>query len=149
MELKPHTGHLNLIFILVFICFSCSQKPTRQDDTNVSINPDLNFSPNILWLVAEDMSPNIPAYGDSTVVTPTLNRLAEEGVVYDNFYSPSPVCAPARAAIITGMYPNSIGAGHMRTGPWYAGKGHPKKPSMAMKPCLMGLFLMKLSPHLK
>lgn len=85
------------------------------------INPSYDFQPNILWIVAEDLSPTIPAFGDSTVVTPNLDRLADEGVVYDHFFTPHPVCAPARASIITGMYANSIGASHMRTGPWYAG----------------------------
>ena len=90
------------------------------------VNPTLNFRPNILWLVAEDMSSNIPAFGDTTIVTPTLDRLASEGICYDNFFTPAPVCAPARSAIITGMYPNHIGSNHMRTGPWYAGRPNPE-----------------------
>ncbi|MEZ4703158.1 MAG: sulfatase [Rhodothermales bacterium] len=76
----------------------------------------LAFRPNILWLVAEDLSPIIPPFGDSTVVTPTLSRLAAEGVRYTHVFSPSGVCAPSRAAIATGMYQNHIGAMHMRTG---------------------------------
>jgi len=76
--------------------------------------------PNILWLVAEDLSPYIPAYGDSTVATPHLDRLAREGVRYTRVFSPSGVCAPSRAALALGMYPTRIGAMHMRTGPWYA-----------------------------
>ena len=71
--------------------------------------------PNILWLVAEDLSPYIAAYGDDTAPTPVLDRLAAEGVRYSNVYSVSGVCAPSRAALITGMYPTSIGAHHMRT----------------------------------
>lgn len=77
--------------------------------------------PNIVWIVAEDMSANIPAFGDSTISTPVLNRLAKEGVRYNNFYTPAPVCSPARSAIITGMYPTSIGTHNMRTGPWWDG----------------------------
>ena len=60
--------------------------------------------PHIVWLTAEDMSPWIGAYGDATVPTPHLDRLASEGVVYDNAFATSPVCAPARSALITGMY---------------------------------------------
>ena len=71
--------------------------------------------PNILWLVTEDMGPYIPSFGDSTIVTPNLSHLANEGVVYPNLYSPSGVCAPSRAAITTGMYPSAIGANDMRT----------------------------------
>ncbi len=84
------------------------------------MNPSLPFRPNIVWLVAEDLSPVIPAYGDSTIAPQTLERLGREGVVYDHFYSPHPVCAPARASIITGMYANHISASHMRTGPWFS-----------------------------
>lgn len=72
--------------------------------------------PNILWIVAEDLGPYISAFGDSTVATPNLDRLAAEGIRYPNLFSPSGVCAPSRAAIATGMYPNRIAAGHMRTG---------------------------------
>ncbi|NRB63380.1 MAG: sulfatase-like hydrolase/transferase [Saprospiraceae bacterium] len=70
---------------------------------------------NILWLVAEDLGPYIPPFGDSTVQTPNLSRLAREGVCYHNVFSISGVCSPSRAAIATGMYPTSIGAHHMRT----------------------------------
>ena len=71
--------------------------------------------PNILWLVAEDMSPYLAPFGDSTVSTPNLERLAAEGVRFTNVYSVSGVCAPSRAALATGMYPTSIGAHHMRS----------------------------------
>ena len=70
--------------------------------------------PNILWLVTEDMGAYIAPFGDSTVHTPNLNRLAKEGIVYPHLYSTSGVCAPSRAAIATGMYPSGIGANHMR-----------------------------------
>ncbi|MFA3791988.1 sulfatase [Aliiglaciecola sp. SL4] len=71
--------------------------------------------PNILWLVLEDMSPILPAYGDNTISTPNISLLAEEGVKYTNVYSTSGVCAPSRAALALGMYPSSVGANHMRT----------------------------------
>ena len=70
---------------------------------------------NILWLVAEDLGPYIPPFGDSTIRTPHLSRLAAEGVRYNNVFSVSGVCSPSRAALATGMYPSSIGAHHMRT----------------------------------
>ena len=71
--------------------------------------------PNILWLVAEDLSPYLASFGDPTVSTPNLDRLAAEGVRYTNVFSVSGVCSPSRAALATGMYPTSIGAHHMRT----------------------------------
>lgn len=71
--------------------------------------------PNILWLVAEDLSPLIAAYGDHTAPTPNLDRLFREGVKYQKVFSVSGVCAPSRSALITGMYPTSIGTNNMRT----------------------------------
>ncbi len=71
--------------------------------------------PNILWITCEDMSEHLGCYGDLTVPTPHIDRLAREGVRYTNLYSIAGVCAPSRSAIITGMYPTSIGSHHMRT----------------------------------
>ncbi|MGP4023068.1 sulfatase-like hydrolase/transferase [Actinomadura sp. 3N407] len=65
--------------------------------------------PNILWLVSEDNSPFIGAYGDRVARTPTIDRLAREGVRYENAFSTAPVCAPSRFAIVTGMYAESCG----------------------------------------
>ncbi len=70
---------------------------------------------NVVWITVEDMSPRLAPYGDSLAATPHIDRLAREGVRYTHAFSVSGVCAPSRAALITGMYPTSIGAQHMRT----------------------------------
>ncbi len=72
--------------------------------------------PNILWLVAEDFSATFAgAYGDPLARTPTFDRLAKEGILFERAYSTSAVCAPTRASIITGMYAPSLGTQHMRS----------------------------------
>ena len=71
--------------------------------------------PNIVWIVCEDISPYIGAYGDPLVKTPNIDALAKVGVRYLNVYTVAGVCAPSRSSIITGMYPTSIGTQHMRT----------------------------------
>jgi uncharacterized sulfatase len=71
--------------------------------------------PNILWISAEDLSPDLGAYGDTYAVTPTLDQLAREGARFTHAFSSAPVCAPSRSAIITGMYPTTIGTLHMRS----------------------------------
>ena len=53
-------------------------------------------------------------YGDSSANTPNINQLAKDGIVYQNCYTPSPVCAPSRSSLITGMYPTTLGTQHMR-----------------------------------
>lgn len=77
--------------------------------------PDRSL-PNIIWLVIEDQSPEFfPMYGDSTISLPHLESLAQDGVTFTNAVSPAPVCAPARSALITGMYPTTLGTHNMRT----------------------------------
>ena len=71
--------------------------------------------PNIVWIVVEDMSPeHLEVYGGTGGKTPHLNALAKESVQYMNAFSTAGVCAPSRAALITGAYQTSIGAQHMR-----------------------------------
>jgi N-sulfoglucosamine sulfohydrolase len=71
--------------------------------------------PNILLITVEDISPMLGCYGDTVARTPVLDQLAKDGVMFTNVFAPMGVCAPARASLITGMYPSSIGANNMRT----------------------------------
>ena len=71
--------------------------------------------PNILLIMAEDMSSRVGAFGDKVAVTPNLDKLAARGTRYPNTFTTSGVCAPSRAAQILGVYQQSIGAHHMRT----------------------------------
>ena len=71
--------------------------------------------PNILWLTSEDNGPHLGCYGDKYADTPNLDALANKGMIYTRAISNAPVCAPARTTIISGMYPTSTGAEHMRS----------------------------------
>lgn len=71
--------------------------------------------PNILWITSEDNSPFIGAYGDEYADTPNIDRLAERGIVYENAYATTPVCAPSRFTLITGTYANRMGTENMRS----------------------------------
>jgi arylsulfatase A-like enzyme len=68
--------------------------------------------PNILWLMSEDCSPHGEAYGDPLARTPTIDRLAREGVLFENAFCTSPICAPSRFSLITGVYASSCGPAH-------------------------------------
>ena len=79
--------------------------PAKQDSAD---------RPNILWLVSEDNGPFLGCYGDPLAHTPTLDRLAAKGVLFERCFA-QPVCAPSRFALITGMYAATCGpAEHMR-----------------------------------
>lgn len=70
--------------------------------------------PNIIWLSTEDMGPRLGCYGDMTVPTPYIDRLAKEGIKYTNVFTAAGVCAPSRNAIITGRIQTSNGGHNMR-----------------------------------
>ena len=71
--------------------------------------------PNILWLTSEDHGPHLGCYGDLYADTPNLDKLAARGMLFKRAWSTAPVCAAARTALISGIYPPSLGAEHMRS----------------------------------
>ena len=67
--------------------------------------------PNIIVILADDMGyGDIGAFGNEWVLTPHLDTLAAQGVAMTQHYSASPMCAPARAGLLTGRYPHRTGA---------------------------------------
>jgi arylsulfatase A-like enzyme/GH35 family endo-1,4-beta-xylanase len=64
---------------------------------------------NILMIVVDDLKPTIGAYGDPYAVTPVMDRLAEEGVMFTNTHCQMAICAPSRASVLTGLRPDSTG----------------------------------------
>lgn len=71
--------------------------------------------PNILWITAEDISPALGCYGDPQAITPNIDSLAQEGIVYTQVYASAPICAPARSALITGIHATTTGTQHLRS----------------------------------
>ena len=71
--------------------------------------------PNILLIVAEDMSLKVGAFGDAVAQTPAIDQLASQGIRFDHAYTVSGVCAPSRSSLITGVYATSMGTHQMRT----------------------------------
>ncbi|MGH8650216.1 MAG: sulfatase-like hydrolase/transferase, partial [Burkholderiales bacterium] len=71
---------------------------------------------NLLFILSDEHSKRVlGCYGHPMVRTPNLDALAARGLLYSNAWSNAPVCAPARTAIISGMYPTSTGSEHMRS----------------------------------
>ncbi len=91
---------VNRLFLIV-ICFTLSAGASA--DANAQ-------PPNIVLIISDYMGyHDIEPYGAEDVRTPSLARLASEGVTMTNFYAAAPVCGPARAALYTGQYPARIG----------------------------------------
>ncbi|PKA99784.1 arylsulfatase A-like enzyme [Flavobacteriaceae bacterium MAR_2009_75] len=100
-----------LVFTAIPLFFICCKDVEKSQEKS-----SLKDQPNIIWLVAEDQSPEwFPMYGDSTISLPNIESLVIDGVTFDNAVAPVPVCAPSRSSLITGMYPSTLGTHNMRT----------------------------------
>jgi arylsulfatase A-like enzyme len=71
--------------------------------------------PNILILIAEDISPELGCYGNEYATTPNIDKMAEGGMVYDFALTTAPICAPSRSALASGLYATSLGTQHLRS----------------------------------
>ncbi len=86
---------------IALVAFACVATLRAQDDR-----------PNILFCIADDWGwPHASAYGDEVVQTPTFDRIAREGVLFEHAYVSSPSCTPSRNAILTGQYHWRLGHG--------------------------------------
>ncbi|TLP71845.1 sulfatase [Maribacter sp. ACAM166] len=66
--------------------------------------------PNIIIIYTDDMGiGDLSCYNGGWVTTPNIDRLASEGLKFNNYYTASPVCSPSRAALTTGMFPTELG----------------------------------------
>jgi len=94
---------LLLILILTLVTFSCSQ-------------PAINEAPNIILIMSDDMGySDLACYGGE-INTPNLDRLANNGLRFTQFYNTAR-CCPTRASLMTGLYPHQAGIGHMTNYP--------------------------------
>lgn len=92
-----------LLLSLTLLCFT--SKYWCQESTK-------NRMPNIIFCLADDWGwPHAGVYGDQAVKTPNFDRLANEGVLFNNAYVSSPSCTPSRNAFITGKYHWELGPG--------------------------------------
>lgn len=69
---------------------------------------------NVLFIMADDLNCDMGAYGHPLAQTPHLDRLAEQGVLFENAYCNFPLCGPSRASFMTGLYPEQNGVTVLR-----------------------------------
>lgn len=93
---------LGLILIAVGLFFSCKEAP--QQPENVEIKPNI-----IMVMVDQMRFDRFGSMGDAIVKTPNIDALVQEGMLFKNAYCPSPVCAPSRASVKTGIFPPGNG----------------------------------------
>ena len=98
--------------ILLHLFFSCN------------ISKDHNDKPNIILIVADDLGyGDLSIFGNKNILTPNIDKLGEEGVVYTDFHSNGSVCSPTRAALLTGKYQQRVGVSGVITAKNHRDKG--------------------------
>lgn len=98
----------HILFSLIFI-LSIGKNDSKAQQKQVE-------KPNILWITIEDTSPEfIGVYGNSYAKTPNIDKIATEGVRFNNAFSTGTVCSPSRSCIITGVKTYKLGTGHHRS----------------------------------
>lgn len=98
----------HILIICLFVVFSNALSAKEKPSQNTS-------KPNIIWLMAEDMSLDLECYGMKAVKTPNLNKMAEAGIRFDNCFVTNSICSPSRSAMMTGTHQLKINAQHHRS----------------------------------
>ena len=88
-----------LSLVLVFLSF----KTTRENEEKTSISKKKN----ILFIMVDDLRPELNIYGENKISSPHIDALATSGVVFNRAYSNVPVCGASRASLLTGIRPTS------------------------------------------
>lgn len=90
-----------LHFWIIFSLFNCSgEHQTTQQASDTT--PD---KPNIIFIMADDLGyGDLGCYGQNLIQTPNIDQVAREGMRFTNCYAGSPVCAPSRSVLMTGMH---------------------------------------------
>lgn len=74
--------------------------------------------PNVLYVILEDIGPNLACYGEPLVKTPNLDHFASQSIRFTSAYTSAPVCSASRSSLMTGCYQARIGAHQHRTWQW-------------------------------
>ncbi|MCB0460449.1 MAG: arylsulfatase [Flavobacteriaceae bacterium] len=94
-------GHLRKFIVVnwIFLLIGCQENIiSKQEQAK-------NNAPNIIYILADDLGyGDLAVYGQTKIETPNIDALAKDGMVFTQHYSGAPVCAPARASLLTGKH---------------------------------------------
>ena len=97
-----------LLIIATLLLTACGADAKRPAEVDAS-------KPNVLFISVDDLKPLLSNYGDTTVVSPNFERLAERGMTFLNAHCQQAVCGPSRASIMTGLRPDQTRIWDLKT----------------------------------
>lgn len=99
-------------FLALNLITSCASQETPEP---VEVVSEPTEPPNIVFILVDDLSDAVSGLGaDPVAVTPNIERLSAQGVLFTNAHANSPVCAPSRNSMLSGLYPHTTGAYNFR-----------------------------------
>lgn len=89
--------------LLPALLMACQLESKKQETSKSSKKP------NILFIAVDDLRPELGCYGSPIAISPNIDKIAANGLVFDNAYCQQAICSPSRASLMTGARPESIG----------------------------------------
>ena len=97
----------NKKILIIIICFLVSNIINANSENNPK-------KLNVLFIIADDLNCDIGVYGSSDVFTPNIDKLASQGVLFENAHVQYPLCGPSRVSLMTGLYPDQTKSKELR-----------------------------------
>lgn len=91
------------LFALILLLVSCNQERITTDKNKSETKP------NILFIAIDDLRPELGCYGSEIAITPNIDKLASQGLLFNRAYCQQAICSPSRASLMTGARPETIG----------------------------------------
>ena len=99
VRVQANMVHIPQILAIALICLHLSLTSLGQEQNRY----------NVLFIISDDLRPELGAYGVSQIKTPNIDKIAARGTRFDNAYAQYPVCNPSRTSFLTGLYPTQTG----------------------------------------
>ena len=84
----------NKLLLLILFIFSCNTEEKKNENKNL----------NVLFIMTDDLNCDLGSYGHPQVISPNIDELANQGILFENAHNQFPLCGPSRVSLMTGMY---------------------------------------------
>ncbi|WP_282080359.1 sulfatase [Aquimarina algiphila] len=99
----------SLVVFSVFLVITGCNSNTKKDKEIVQKKEEVEQKrPNILFIAIDDLRPELGAYGSDIAITPNIDALAADGLLFERAYCQQAICSPSRASLMTGARPETI-----------------------------------------
>lgn len=98
-----------LIMLIAFSISGCNLNAEKNEGQQTIRKP------NVLFIAIDDLRPELGCYGTENIITPNIDGLASEGILFNRAYTQQAVCGPSRNTLLTGLRPDALGITDLHT----------------------------------